>query len=206
MAEGRKFSFRIAVIGDRKVGKSFLMEKFTTRGSILGVASVNFSRFEKKISSDNVQLEFFDITGQEYLFTSRQFLFGHKRAAIIVCSLEDSEQGEASISHIPKWHAEVLKYSGDIPMYLFANKIDLVDDTELFDARMDALVEEYNFRGYYYTSVKAEHNVMKAFNDIIMELYNKFKDLPAPEPTHYPRAIKEKKKRRKKRRSRLIPP
>ncbi|MFX1324239.1 MAG: GTP-binding protein [Promethearchaeota archaeon] len=201
MVEGRSFSFRIAVIGDSTVGKSSIMEKFTKSGLKSRSFGANFVSFEKKIGGDRIRLGFFDITGPYYLNPSRRFLFGHKQAAIIVCSLEDTEQGEASILHVPDWHAEILKYSGDIPLYLFANKVDLVDNVELFDARMKTLVEEYNFKDYYYTSVQAGQNVIKAFNDIIMELYNKFKDLP-PEPTYSPRVIKEKKNWRKKKRFR----
>lgn len=139
---------------------------------------------------DNIiRLIFWDIAGGDEYHLLRPSFYRESSAAIIVCSLEDNELGRESFTHIPDWHSILLKYRGQIPIYLFANKVDLVNEDMLDDMKMKRLVRENNFHGYYYTSVESEQSVIKAFNDISMELYTKIK----------PIALKERKKKKQKR-------
>ncbi|MHA1932607.1 MAG: hypothetical protein ACW96X_08725 [Promethearchaeota archaeon] len=182
MVEGRKFRFEIAVIGDKQVGKTSLMDKFTE-----GKDGHNYSKttgfhlsfFNSGIEGDKIKMLMFDIAADDtFLIFQPSFyarFFRYKRAAIIVCSLEDTEQGKASITHIPDWHKKVLEFGGNIPIYLFANKVDLVDENGLDETKLKNLVEENNLRDYYLTSSITGDRAIKAFNDICMELYDKYK-------------------------------
>ncbi|MCK4370714.1 MAG: hypothetical protein KAW03_06585 [Candidatus Lokiarchaeota archaeon] len=60
---------------------------------------------------------------------------------------------------------------GDIPIVVFANKIDLVDEDNLDHTEIQNLVDAQNFLGYYLTSAKTGENVFNAFNTIIDKLY-----------------------------------
>ncbi|TKJ23275.1 MAG: hypothetical protein CEE43_03845 [Promethearchaeota archaeon Loki_b32] len=90
---------------------------------------------------------------------------------MIVYILEENELGERSFRHIIYWHNETKKFYGDIPIVVFANKIDLVNEANLDHTEIQNLVDERNFLGYYLTSAKTGENVLNAFNTIIDKLY-----------------------------------
>ncbi|MFW9821588.1 MAG: Rab family GTPase [Candidatus Thorarchaeota archaeon] len=175
MVEGRTFRFKITVVGDSQVGKTNLMKRFTSSSRAPKMIEVQFSVFENRIENDIIRLLFYDIAGSDTFSILRKYSFKNSKAAIIVFSLERNTLGFESFNHILKWQREILKACGEIPIFIFANKVDLVDDSQLDDSKMEKLVKENNFRGYYYTSVEVEENIMKAFNDISLELYEKYK-------------------------------
>lgn len=101
----------------------------------------------------------------------RPTFYKGSKAAIIVFS----QINEDSFRHVTNWHDDIKKYCGDIPIVLFGNKIDLVDDKSLNNENIQKLVKERSFLGYYLTSAKTGVGVFKAFQAIIKELYNKYK-------------------------------
>lgn len=178
MNEVTKYRFKITVVGDSQVGKTSLMKKFTSgsfRREYGNTVGFQTSIYNNTIEGYEIRLLFIDINCGDEFRLLRPSFYRNTNAAIIVYSLEDTELGKESFNNIPKWHNEVVKHCGDVPIFLFANKADLVAEDGLDDASMKRLVEENNFQGYYYTSVEAEENVMKAFNDICEELYKKYK-------------------------------
>lgn len=106
------------------------------------------------------------------MFMRPTFYKGSK-AAIIVFSHGPGE--EESFNHIINWHDDIKKFCGELPIVLFGNKIDLVDEKKLDDKKVLDLVKERNFLGYYRTSALTGSGVYKAFQTIIKELYNKYK-------------------------------
>ncbi|MFX0039373.1 MAG: hypothetical protein ACFFCY_12215 [Promethearchaeota archaeon] len=96
---------------------------------------------------------------------------------MIVYSLEQNDLGSDSFTYIKNWYNELNKYCGDIPVVLFANKVDLVNENNLNEHEIEDLVKGYNFLGYYITSAKTGQGVIEAFNAIIEKLYYKFKKL-----------------------------
>ena len=107
------------------------------------------------------------------MFMRPTFYKGSK-AAIIVFSHGPEE--EMSFDHIVDWHDDIKKYCGELPIVLFGNKIDLVKEADLEEKRVYDLVKKRKFLGYYKTSAKTGTGVYEAFQAIIKELYNKYKD------------------------------
>ncbi|MFW9947938.1 MAG: Rab family GTPase [Promethearchaeota archaeon] len=175
--EKKDFVFKITVIGDGGVGKTSLIKKYT-QGSFqkqyIKTLGAQFSKYDEKIEGDMVKLFFWDIAGQaEFSFMRPTFYKGSK-AAIIVFSHDPGE--EKSFNNITEWHEDIKKYCGNIPIILFGNKIDLIDLEKLDDEKAEKIVDQRNFLGYYKTSAKTGNGVYKAFQAIIQELHNKFKD------------------------------
>lgn len=177
----RRFRFKITVIGDGGVGKTSLIQKFTndtfTKDYIKTIGA-QFSVFDKEIKGDKVKLLFWDIAGQDDFNFLRPAFFKDSRAAIVVYSLEDNELGEDSFEHISHWVKDIYSYCGEIPVIVFANKVDLVDDQKLDKSKIAELVKSNNFLGYFITSAKTGQGVIEAFNTIIDNLYLKYKDVP----------------------------
>ena len=175
--EKRDFIFKITVIGDGGVGKTSLIKKYT-QGSFqkqyIKTLGAQFSKYDEKINGDNCKLFFWDIAGQaEFSFMRPTFYKGSK-AAIIVYSHAKGE--EISFDHITDWHEDIKSYTGDLPIVIFGNKTDLIDEKDIDDEKVQKLVEEKNFLGYYKTSAKTGQGVFKAFQAIIKELYFKYKE------------------------------
>jgi small GTP-binding protein len=177
--EKKDFVFKITVIGDGGVGKTSLIKKYT-KGSFkkeyIKTLGAQFSKYDEKIENSAVKLFFWDIAGQaEFSFMRPTFYKGSK-AAIIVFS-HDPKEIDSSFKHISEWHEDIKKYCGNIPIVLFGNKIDLVENEEVDETKVKEIVDKRDFLGYYQTSAKTGNGVYKAFQAIIKNLYEKYKDI-----------------------------
>ncbi|MFX1457414.1 MAG: Rab family GTPase [Promethearchaeota archaeon] len=177
---GRKFRFKVTVIGDGKVGKTSLIRRFT-KGSFkkdyVKTIGAQFSVYDEILDGDKIRLLFWDIAGQDTFHFLRPNFFKNSRAAIIVYSLEDNKFGKESFDHITTWHDDITKFCGDVPVVLFGNKVDLIDEDKMDNTKIQELIDNNNFLGHYITSAETGQGVVPAFNAIIKTLYTKFKGL-----------------------------
>jgi len=178
MKNTEEFRFKIVIIGDGAVGKTSLIKKFT-KGTFekdyLKTLGAQFSKYNKEIDGDIIRLIFWDIAGQDDFNFLHYLFYKESKAAIIVYSLEENELGRDSFTHIKNWHEALEKHCGNIPVILFANKIDLVDEKDIDKTKIQKVVSERNFLKYFMTSAKTGQGVIEAFNAIIEHLYFKFK-------------------------------
>ena len=180
MPSNQKFRFKISVIGDGQVGKTSLIKKFTQgtfEKDYVKTIGAQFSKFEKEIEGDEIVLLFWDIAGQDDFIFLRPSFYKESGAAIIVFSLEENELGKRSFEHVINWHENLKKFCGDIPIIVFANKVDLINEENLDDSEIQKMVEQHDFLGYYLTSAKTGKGVYDAFNILIDKLYYKSKTL-----------------------------
>ncbi|MHA1985731.1 MAG: Rab family GTPase [Promethearchaeota archaeon] len=180
MNDPQKFRFKISVIGDGQVGKTSLIRRFTQsefEEDYIKTLGAQFSKYDKEIEGDETRLIFWDIAGQDDFLFLRPSFYKESSAAIIVFSLEKNELGKRSFDHIMNWYENIQKFCGSIPIILFANKVDLVEEDSLDNSRIQNIVDEQGFLGYYLTSAKTGEKVNEAFNAIITELYHKAKSL-----------------------------
>ncbi len=175
-------NFKITVIGDGMVGKTSVIKKFTKgmfKKDYIKTIGAQFFVFDQEINEDKIRLLFWDIAGQvDYNFLRPSF-YNKSDAAIIIYSLEDNDLGEKSFNHIVDWYADISKYCSKIPLVIFANKVDLVDQNNFDDSKIQKLVDRYDFLGFYKTSAKTGAGINEAFNAIIKKLYYNYKNLSA---------------------------
>ncbi|MHA2036497.1 MAG: Rab family GTPase [Promethearchaeota archaeon] len=180
MNEAKKFGFKITVIGAGGVGKTSLIKKFT-KGTFdtnyVKTIGAQFSEYEKEIGRDKIRLILWDIAGQDDFHFLRPSFYEESRAAIIVFSLEENELGQRSFQNITHWQKEVNQHCGNIPVVIFANKVDLVDEENIREASLQKTIENQNYLGFFLTSAKTGKGVNQAFNSIINELYHKSQTL-----------------------------
>ena len=169
----RKFRYKVTVVGDGRVGKTSLIKKYTEgsfKKEYIKTLGAQFYVYDKEIKNDKIRLMFWDIAGQDKFHFLRPSFFKNSKAAIIVYSLEDNNFGKESFSHISDWYGEITKHCGEIPIVVFANKVDLVDETKLDIYSIQDMVNKNSFLGYYITSAKTGKGVTEAFNAIIEAL------------------------------------
>lgn len=177
--KSQKFTFKITVIGDGGVGKTSLIKKFTQNTfseDYIKTIGAQFSKLSKIINEDIINLIFWDIAGQNDLTFLRPSFYRDSKAAIIVYSLEKNDLGRESLENIPKWLDDIQKFCGTIPITIFANKVDLVKENLIKQEGIKEIMKDYKFLGFYITSAKTGQGVSIAFENIIKELYNTFKN------------------------------
>lgn len=173
-----KFVFKITVIGDGGVGKTSLIKKYTEgtfEEDYISTVGAQFSFYDEKINGDECKLYFWDIAGQKEFEFLRSDFYEESKAAIIVCSLEENNLGKESLNHIVDWYEELKTNCGDIPVIIFANKVDLIENDKLDEGYVQSFIKEKNTIGVYRTSAKTGQGVTDAFQKIIRELYEKYK-------------------------------
>jgi small GTP-binding protein len=181
MTNSQEFGFKIVVIGDGGVGKTSLITKFTHgtfERDYIQTVGAQFSRYDIGIEGDLVNLIFWDIAGQDDFSFLNPFFYRGSMGCIIVFSLEENDLGEESFNHIEDWHNELNKYCSDIPIVLFANKVDLIEEDNLIEVKLQNITKKRKFLGDFLTSAKTGQGVHEAFNALIEKLYNKNKASP----------------------------
>jgi small GTP-binding protein len=176
--ERKDFVFKITVIGDGGVGKTSLIKKYTKgsfRKEYIKTLGAQFSQYDEKLEDNAVKLFLWDIAGQKEFSFMRPTFYKGSKAAIIVFSHAPGE--EVSFNHISEWHEDIKKYCGEIPIVLFGNKTDLIKEDSLDDSKAEEICNDRKFLGYYKTSAKTGSGVYKAFQAIVSNLYEKYKDL-----------------------------
>lgn len=180
MSDIQKFRFKVTVIGDGSVGKTSLIKKFTQgtfEKDYVKTIGAQFSIYNKEIDNDQIRLILWDIAGQDDFNFLRPSFYRESSAAIIIFSLEENNLGNLSFEHIAKWHSDIKQFCGEVPIVIFANKVDLVEEDSLDETKIQKIVKDRNFLEYYITSAKTGQGVIEAFNSIIEKLYYNFKAL-----------------------------
>ncbi|MCF2140774.1 MAG: GTP-binding protein [Candidatus Lokiarchaeota archaeon] len=165
------FIFKLCVIGAGAAGKTSLIKRFT-QGSFnkdyIKTLGAQFSRYETIINRPNgekvrARLFLWDIAGQDQFKFMRPTFYNGAKACIVVYDLTREETMYA----INDWVDDFQNYCGELPMVVFANKSDLIDESTYDDSKIKEIVEKRKFLGMYMTSAKTGKHVHDAFNAII---------------------------------------
>ncbi|MFW9968714.1 MAG: hypothetical protein ACFFDF_00850, partial [Candidatus Odinarchaeota archaeon] len=113
--------------------------------------------------------------GQDDFNFLRPYFYRDSKAAIIVFSLEENKLGKESFKHIPNWYEDIIQFCGNIPIVMFANKVDLIEESKIEHSEIQKISNKCNFLGYHLTSAKTGYGVIDAFSIIIDELYHRVK-------------------------------
>ena len=171
-ADDKGFGFKITIIGDAAVGKTSLIKNYT-QGSFqkdyISTLGTQFSKYEEVIDGDKVELFLWDIAGQDSFEVLRQRFYTGSSGAIIVFS--HAPEQIKSYDNLNKWLSDIKKHCGDLPVALFGNKVDLVNEKKLDDSKIDSLRSDLSFIGHYYTSAKTGKNVLDAFQSLVKVIY-----------------------------------
>ena len=174
------YGFKITVIGDGAVGKTSLIKKYTQGGfrkEYISTLGTQFSKYEEVIDGEKVELYLWDIAGQDSFQALRQRFYTGSSGAIIVFS-HDPDQVQ-TYEHVSKWLSDLKTHCGNIPIILFGNKADLVDEGELSvnpniptaNSVVESFAKENRFIGYYKTSALTGQGVTDAFKVLVKKLY-----------------------------------
>lgn len=172
-SERTKQKVKVTVIGDGGVGKTSLIQRFT-QGSFqkeyIKTIGAQISNYKVEKNGQRTELLFWDLAGQDDFHFLRPSFYRASKAAIIVYSLEENSLGKRSFENVLTWYNDVREFCGNIPIVLFANKVDLVSEDTIDKPKIEELIERYKFLGYFMTSAKTGMRVTDAFNFLIKNL------------------------------------
>ncbi len=178
----KAFGFKITVVGDAAVGKTSLIKRYTSNTfekDYISTLGMQFSKYEEILNGELVDLFLWDLAGQESFSTLRDRFYKGSSGAIIVFSLAP-EQLE-TYQHIDKWLSNIREACGNIPIILFGNKADLVDQNAVAtspnyatsDVHVKKFAQDHKIIKYYKTSALTGQGVKEAFQTLVFRLYQR---------------------------------
>jgi small GTP-binding protein len=178
----KAFGFKITVVGDGAVGKTSLIKRYTTNSfekDYISTLGMQFSRYEETVNEEMVELFLWDLAGQESFGSLREKFYQGSSGAIVVFYLATEEL--ETYQNIDKWLSNIKESCGRIPILLFGNKADLVDQNALAtssdyatsDVHVKKLVQDHNIMEYFKTSALTGQGVKEGFQTLVFKLYQR---------------------------------
>ena len=191
--EVKRTAISISILGESKVGKSCICSSFLGLGfNPIHLASIGMDRIDTKIkieTGEELKLKIWDTAGQERF---RSIPIGNLRSSqgvIVVFDLTDKE----SFYKVTNWLKDIRNNSLNLPVVLFGNKSDLVDEKKVDKDEIDNLCKKEDLK-YFETSAKNNTGIKEGFTKIATLAYIIF----PTEPNTGLKLSNEIKKKKKK--------
>ena len=167
MAEKKNlYSFKITVVGEGRVGKTSLIQKFTNNSfneDYLKTLGASFSVYKSSINNDAIKLIIWDIAGQVQWDILRGAYYRGSHGVCVVGDLSSKR----TFQKIEKfWIKDARENCNEsIPVILLANKNDL--KAEISEEEVKELANRCNVKRVIFTSAKTSYHVEEAFIGLI---------------------------------------
>ena len=161
------------IVGDYAVGKTSLCKVFAhDMFQVEYKPTIGVDILTKTIkigSKTEVKLQIWDLAGQQRFFEVMADYYKGAKGGAVVFDITRLESFESVVD----WVKTVRKHSGDIPLILVGNKIDL--ETLRIVEREEATeaAKKLKLIGYIETSAKLKRNVSEVFVRPIKEYFDK---------------------------------
>jgi len=164
---------KVLLLGDGAVGKTSLVRRFvvdkfsddyiTTIGAKVTKKDM---RVETGVDMFDISLILWDVLGQRGFHAVQNNSFQGARGVILV---HDMTRPETADSLKTYWLPRLKEVAGEIPLILFANKVDLVAERSLAEEKVGWLAAELGC-DFYLTSAKTGENVEQGFVTLARQL------------------------------------
>ena len=167
-----QFRFKIIVCGDWAVGKTSLINRYSTNtftNDYLTTIALNIVTKETIVDGFNVELMLWDTGGQERFSALRKRYYKGAHGVIFAFDITRPESYRAIEK---RWLPEVNDVIEDYVPTLWGTKADLTEHRVVSTNSGDRLARRINAK-YFETSSKTGQNVEKAFNNLARYLLSK---------------------------------
>lgn len=165
------------VLGDGAIGKTTLLHRWIDGAFVEGLhmtIGVQFHTYKTKHNGDLCNLVIWDLGGQKQFRRMGVFEKYLNGASGILLGF-DLTSIETFQNVFDEWVEFVKTNAGNVPIILFGNKADLINQREVEADLVTGAVKEFGFKGYYETSAKTGQNVAKIFDSLIREAFEEQK-------------------------------
>ena len=174
--ENKKFEARLITLGDGQVGKTSLILRYIdNKFSYNYLSTIGFDSKVKKVQLENgeeIKVKIFDTAGQErFKSIAKNYL---KNANGIILAYDITR--EKTLENIQNWIDEMLEDNhNEIHKILIGNKSDLKEKRKISKEQGEEMAKQFELENNFYeTSCESGENVEKAFNDLVMQVYEKY--------------------------------
>jgi small GTP-binding protein len=169
--QGKKYIFKIVLLGDPGVGKSSLITRFVHnrfQASYLMTIGVDILSKQLFVGKDEVLFLISDIGGQERFASVREKFYRGARGCFLVFDLTRSN----TLASVKAWKKGLEGVEEDVIYFLIGNKADLKEQVEIENENIKAIVNELNLpeESFFITSAKTGEKVEEAFITFAKEL------------------------------------
>lgn len=170
----KRMKAKVCLVGEQAVGKTSLVRRFVLDAfddSYIATMGAKVLKRDIEVSDETygnllVNLVIWDIMGNKsFRDLFKEAFFQGAQGLIAVCDVTR----KATLTELESWIEAVSKVAGDIPVQILANKVDLVDDTEIAE---DDIKEFSDRMGstYVMTSAKTGENVEDSFDIVARKI------------------------------------
>jgi len=182
MASGGAGVAKVLVVGDVATGKTSAIQRYV-RGvfnpSYQTTIGVDFALKKVNVAGSDINVQLWDIAGQERFSGLSRIFYTHAVAAIVVYDVTSRE----SFDSAGKWKRDIdakvfLPSGSNIPVLLIGNKADIVDDGGTAcasDAEVDHFVREQKFDVHFKCSAKTGLNIEAACTHLVTRIAENIK-------------------------------
>ncbi|XP_055980061.1 ras-related protein Rab-19 [Sorex fumeus] len=168
--ENFDFLFKVILIGDSNVGKTCVVQHFTSgvySEAQQNTIGVDFTVRSLEIDGKKVKMQVWDTAGQERFRTITQSYYRSAHAAIIAYDLTRRSTFES----VPHWIHEVEKYgAANLVIMLMGTKSDLWEKRNVLFEEACTLAEKHGLLAALETSAKESRNINEVFLLMAKEL------------------------------------
>merc|ERR1712154_548999 len=141
----------------------------------MGTIGMDIASKHVRVDDMTLKVQLWDIAGQDRFIGLAPTYYRHAVAAIVAFDITSA----VSLQNAKKWKTDVddkvfLRNGDNIPVVLFANKWDLIEENpkkqQYSDKELDEFCHENSFIGWFSMSAKNGMNVKKGINDIISQI------------------------------------
>jgi small GTP-binding protein len=163
--------FNVMIIGDEKVGKTAILERFLKKTFLSErKQTIGIEHYDKLIKQENKDFLFkvWDTAGQEKFRVMSRSYYQKAHGMILTCAINNQE----SFNNIRVWLNNIKETVGveSIQLIIIANKCDLENERVVSQEDIKEKAEELGIE-YFETSAKTGKNVDEAFEAIFKKVY-----------------------------------
>ena len=160
--------YKVILAGEGAVGKTTLINRFITGSfSTDYKATIGVQIFSKKIiiEDQEVNLQIWDLAGQDFFSKIRTRFFRNASGALLVFDLTVP----SSLSNLRNWISDIKKITNSIPFVLIGNKKDLTNLQSISTEDVTEFLMSNNsdVKAYYDTSALTGENVEQSFLELV---------------------------------------
>ena len=172
--EDYDIKLKIMVLGESMVGKTSLITRYTNDkfgGRYLCTVGIDFQKKKIEKNGKKVLLQIWDTAGQERFRNVTKNYFHSSQGFILAYDINNKE----SFDKVQFWIEEIKANAEEkIKCILIGTKCDL-DKREVSEEDGQTLGEKYGYK-FLETSAKENININEAFETLVSEIMNNFKE------------------------------
>jgi small GTP-binding protein len=163
--------FNVMIIGDEKVGKSAILERFLKKTFLSErKQTIGIEHYDKVVREDNKDFLFkvWDTAGQEKFRVMSRSYYQKAHGMILTCAINNRE----SFNNIRTWLNNIKESVGvdSIQLIIISNKCDLGEERVVSHEEIKKKADELGIE-FFETSAKTGQGVDEAFDCIFKKVY-----------------------------------